>query len=41
MAELVGRNLASEFVLRYCAVTSAIAARTKSAAQHAGHSDWY
>ena len=41
MAELVGRYLASEFVLRYCVVTSVIAAGTKSAAQHAGCNDWY
>ena len=41
MAELVGRYLASEFVLRCCAVTSASAARTKSAAQRAGRGDWY
>ena len=41
MAELVRRNLASEFVLRCCAVMSAIAARTKSAAQRASRGDWY
>ena len=41
MAELVGRNLASEFVLQCCAVMSAIAAGTKSAAQRAGRGDWY
>ena len=39
MAELVGHNLASEFVLCCCAVTSVIAARTKSAAQRAGRGD--
>ena len=41
MAELVGRILASEFVLHCCAVMSAIAARKKSAAQRAGCNDWY
>ena len=41
MAELVGRYPANEFVLHCSAVTSAIAARTKSAAQRAGRNDWY
>ena len=36
IAELVGRLLAGSIVLRYYAVTSTIAARTKSAAQRAG-----
>ena len=41
MAELVGHILASGFVLHCCAVMSAIAAYTKSAAQRAGCNDWY
>ena len=36
IAELVGRLLASCIMLRYHAVTLAVAARTKSAAQRAG-----
>ena len=36
IAELVGHLLANSIVLRYYAVTSTIAARTKSAAQRAG-----
>ena len=41
MAVLDGHLLANEFVLHCCAVTSAIAAGTKSAAQRAGRGDWY
>ena len=36
IAELVGRLLAGYIMLRYHAMTSAVAARTKSAAQRAG-----
>ena len=36
IAELVGRLLAGYIMLRYHAVTLAVAARTKSAAQRAG-----
>ena len=36
IAELVGRLLAGCIMLRYHAMTSAVAARTKSAAQRAG-----
>ena len=36
IAELDGRLLAGSIILRYYAVTSTIAARTKSAAQRAG-----
>ena len=37
IAELVGHLLAGSIMLRYYAVTSTMAAGTKSAAQHAGH----
>ena len=36
IAELVGHLLGGSIMLRYYAVTSTIAARTKSAAQRAG-----